>query len=264
MSINKRNIKIINNEVTKVLKYSSIDRADAYKRIYNTINCKGKYCLTNLLLTEKSFRVFVTYPCAAGNDLDYYFENGIFISNMPGVFLQIAMAIDSLHANNIAHGDIKLSNILYDEQTNKITLIDFDDAVELNVQNHWIKRMDPYNHYFKLQSGTPFFMAPEMLLNISKDLKSMLGNLKAIDMWAIGVCFYMLYTLTRPFPAREFKELVINTTTKQPPPISDPFYNKLILGLLEKIPRKRADSTMVLHLCQDYILNSLFHLNYIV
>ena len=45
------------------------------------------------------------------------------------LFKQIVEGMDYLHSNNIAHRDIKLDNILIEERTNMIKIIDFGFSV---------------------------------------------------------------------------------------------------------------------------------------
>jgi serine/threonine protein kinase len=46
-------------------------------------------------------------------------------NNKPLSFLIYLQVVDTLHACNVIHGDIKLSNLVYDRQCNTVKLIDF-------------------------------------------------------------------------------------------------------------------------------------------
>lgn len=120
-----------------------------------------------------------------------------------------------IHQKNIIHRDIKLHNILlklenekivykisdfgfacYDMSSDLINLEDFDENIS--------------KKYFKL-CGTPFYMAPEIILNMNQlenftkfDRTHYRGqNIfydKKIDIWSYGICLYELIFNNLPFP----------------------------------------------------------------
>jgi serine/threonine protein kinase len=67
------------------------------------------------------------------------------------MFTQLADAMNYIHNQNIAHRDIKLDNILYDDHTNTLKLIDFGFAAICSGQK------------LKIFCGTPSYMAPEIV-----------------------------------------------------------------------------------------------------
>lgn len=89
--------------------------------------------------------------------------------------------MEYLHSLNIAHRDIKLDNILIEEKTNMIKIIDFGFSV---IQNPTQK--------LKIFCGTPSYMAPEIVQKKEYDGK-------AVDMWALGVLLFAMLTGTFPF-----------------------------------------------------------------
>lgn len=86
--------------------------------------------------------------------------------------LQIVDSLYYLHDNNIIHRDIKLHNVLLSEENDKITfkLTDFGFAC-YDVSTICDENLDLNDllskKYFKI-CGTPFYMAPEIILNINK------------------------------------------------------------------------------------------------
>jgi serine/threonine protein kinase len=85
-----------------------------------------------------------------------------------------------LHENNIAHRDLKLDNILIDEN-NRIKLIDFGFSVFANSE-----------HKLQLFCGTPHYMDPDIVKK--KDY-----NGQAADVWALGVILFIILTGKLPF-----------------------------------------------------------------
>ena len=96
------------------------------------------------------------------------------------MFRQIAEAMEYLHSLNICHRDIKLDNILIENRTNNIKIIDFGFSVICG------------NQKLKIFCGTPSYMSPEIVQK--RDYEG-----KPVDMWALGVLLFAMLTGTFPF-----------------------------------------------------------------
>lgn len=94
------------------------------------------------------------------------------------------------HENSVAHCDLKPKNLLLvsAEDDVHIKLADFGFAARVYAPESLTK-----------QCGTPFFVAPEILLRNPYDQKS--------DMWSCGVIIFLLLGGDLPFVARTQKEL---------------------------------------------------------
>jgi serine/threonine protein kinase len=97
------------------------------------------------------------------------------------IFKVLISTVAFLHSKNIAHCDLKFENILYDELSEKLKLIDFGFSVE-----------DPENNPPTFLCGTPSYMAPEEVLK--KNI-----NLFKADVWSLGVILFKLVTGLFPF-----------------------------------------------------------------
>lgn len=131
-------------------------------------------------------------------------------------------ALSYISDKNLIHRDIKLHNILvkkscegndfvfklsdfgftcYDLSKND-DLVSLDMSSFLNITPESLKRK-----YYKL-CGTPYYMAPEIILNLDKfeQLMGTQDNIddtklynKKIDIWSYGICLYELIFNTLPF-----------------------------------------------------------------
>lgn len=104
------------------------------------------------------------------------------------IFKQILTALHYCHRKSIAHRDIKLENILLDENK-QVKLIDFGFSTCI-----------PNDKKIKMFCGTPSYMAPEIVA------KEEYAGPPA-DMWASGVLLYALMNGCFPFRGSTDKEL---------------------------------------------------------
>ena len=97
------------------------------------------------------------------------------------IYLQLLSTVDYFHSKNIAHCDLKFENILYDENTSELKVIDFGFSVE-----------DPQKNPPTFLCGTPSYMSPEEVQKKNIDF------FKA-DIWSTGVILFKLVTGLFPF-----------------------------------------------------------------
>lgn len=88
------------------------------------------------------------------------------------VFIQVASALDHMHARGVAHGDVKPGNIML-SRTGQVKVIDFGTA--------WIKNQ-PKNRV----QGTPQYMAPEQYSERVVDERT--------DIFNFGATMYRMFT----------------------------------------------------------------------
>lgn len=135
---------------------------------------------------------------AVGGELENYCEESLLTEyHMVRILKQLLEAIVYLHDMNVAHMDIKPSNILLthsDPEISDIKLCDFG-----------ISRKMSSELTVQAMVGTPEYVSPEVL---NYDPLS-----EVVDVWSIGVLTYVLATGISPFAGDNDLETYNNITT---------------------------------------------------
>lgn len=144
-------------------------------------------------------------------------------------FRQVVSAISYMHKRNILHRDIKLENILLDEDLN-IKLVDFGFAKEFDP----LKKLDSF-------CGSIAYAAPEML-NGSK------YKGPEVDVWSLGVVLYTMSCGQLPFEDEDQDALAAKVCAGQYvlPDNLSPELKSLIQGILRVETAERFDINQIL------------------
>ena len=144
------------------------------------------------------YNLYLVMDLLTGGDLRYHIahkrtfserETKFFISNM-------ILALEYIHSKNIIHRDIKPENLVL-ENNGYLRITDFGVA-KINEKDNSSET-----------SGTPGYMAPEVLLVLNHSFPS--------DFFALGVIGYEFMLGYRPYLGRsrkEIKDLIINQQAK--------------------------------------------------
>jgi serine/threonine protein kinase len=157
-----------------------------------------------------------------------------------GLYKQIVKSLVYLHSLEIVHRDIKLENIVIDDERKLIVkLVDFGFA-----------RYDLNQPIRTDVCGTPNYMAPELHARVPHFSKP-------ADVWASGVIFFFLMTGYFPFGGLDEQELARSICDDNPLyEILDPKISTVILhllkGVFEKNPVTRWDIKQVDHYLQTF------------
>jgi serine/threonine protein kinase len=147
----------------------------------------------------KSHLFIVMEYVTNGNLRQYIQKNGLFEENQTRrIFMQILSVLQYLHEKkNIVHRDIKLENILLDENYN-IRFIDFGLS----------KYIENEKSSLHTQCGSPLYIAPEIILGQPYSNKC--------DLWSAGVILYFMTSNSFPFSARNFQLLYQKIVENEP------------------------------------------------
>jgi len=149
---------------------------------------------------------------------------------------QILAGLAEAHAAGIAHGDVKSDNVLVEflhDGTEQAKVLDFGLARAAR------RAAGATDHGHGLVSGTPEYMAPELILGDEANPGS--------DLYAVGVILYELLTGEPPFtgasPAevltRHLEDVVVPPSLRRPDGHVPPAVERLVLRALAKKPAGR-------------------------
>ena len=157
------------------------ERTDEIAEILRSCQpCKHIIRMDEYLKTKaNSFFVF-ELPDAARDVYDFMVHEKPDLRAAKTVFKQIALAVQYMHKNKVAHRDLKCENVLVVGEKLDVRLIDFEFAVRVSEER------------LKTFPGTVDYAAPEKIQRVPH-----CG--RRADIWSIGVILYALLTHGLPF-----------------------------------------------------------------
>ncbi|KAM4796385.1 NUAK family SNF1-like kinase 2 [Rhinophrynus dorsalis] len=173
---------------------------------------------------ENSSKIVIVMEYASHGDLYDYISERQRLSDHEArrFFRQIVSAVQYCHANGVVHRDLKLENILLDENKN-VKIADFGLS---NIYNA--------DSYLQTYCGSPLYASPEIVNG-----RPYVGP--EVDSWSLGVLLYILVHGCMPFDGQDYKKLVNQISCgayKEPSHPSDAC--GLIRWLLMVNPERRA------------------------
>lgn len=173
---------------------------------------------------EDEDNIYMVLQYISGGDLHKFFKKQLPSRDVVAdIIHQIVRSLHYCHRKGIIHRDIKLDNILIDSKM-RIRITDFGlCAIKDNDTEHFFEKV-----------GTTRYTAPEMLNGKGYD--------ESVDVWAIGIIFFLLLTGEYPFDDSERKYIFRRIKKEH---INYTYYNlskdeiHLLKRLLCKDPRYR-------------------------
>jgi serine/threonine protein kinase len=163
---------------------------------------------------------------AGGSLLDLMNRMRPTISDVLRIFSQLVCALHYLHHRvNFVHRDIKMENVLFDEQMN-VRLIDLSLG----------KMLEDRGSSTTTFCGSLPYCAPEILQH------SAYG--KQVDIWSLGICLYGMTLGRLPFESEVRGILMDQICTKEPEiPVGTP---PLIFDLMSRMLRKEPEARITI------------------
>ena len=125
--------------------------------------------------------------------LDLFFKIGI----------QLAEILSNIHDQKIIHKDFNSNNILINEETLKVTIIDFEISTRYTLK-------DEYKSNLHALEGTLAYISPEQTGRMNRVVDS------RSDLYSLGIVFYELLSGRLPFDSLDPIELVHAHIAKTP------------------------------------------------
>lgn len=159
-------------------------------------------------------------------------EQGIAISELTRIFLQIAGALDALHQQGYAHGDLRPEHVLM-RPNGQPVLIDFGSAYRTD------EDATPLSGG---QSGSPAYLSPERIQAASSTVAHQdIAGSGASDYYALGVIAFQLLSGRLPF-SDESQDAILQAHLQDSVPKLPSHLQALqpvIDGLMAKNPEQR-------------------------
>lgn len=161
--------------------------------------------------------------------------NGVDLDQLLDLSIRITQVIGEIHLQQILHKDICPSNVLFNQQTNELKVIDFGIADRFD--NH---RSDPAMP--EMVQGTLHYISPEQTGRIDRNT-----DYRA-DFYSLGATIYYLAAGHPPFSAHDPIEQVHAHLAKHPEPLHTlsstipPVLSEMVSKLMAKVPEERYQS----------------------
>jgi serine/threonine protein kinase/Tol biopolymer transport system component len=145
------------------------------------------------------------------------------------LFLQVLHAVEHAHANSIVHRDLKPSNILV-RKDGRVKLLDFGIAKLLDADDQAGRTLTAGGRVM-----TPEYAAPEQMTGGAAT--------PAIDIYALGVLLYLLFTGERPTGSElhshsELVRKILEVEPRRPSEVAAPSLKRMLRGDLDTITLK--------------------------
>jgi tetratricopeptide (TPR) repeat protein len=141
---------------------------------------------------EEAGEVFLVLEYVEGRTLRQRLAQPLGLAEFYAVARQCAEALVAAHAHGIVHRDLKPENIMV-TTADQVKILDFGVAKRLPRAEETAATESVVSTTF---SGTPAYMAPEVLLEKEADARA--------DLFSLGVVFYEMLTGSHPFRAGSF------------------------------------------------------------
>lgn len=186
------------------------------------------------LLTDQEIWIIMEY-CDSGNLHDLASEVPPNETQLAAIVIQILRALVFIHSQGIIHRDIKAENILC-VSDGTLKLADFGVATSQETEKR------------KSVAGSPYWMAPELILGVDYDA--------TVDLWSLGITIIELLDGAPPYydllPVHAF--YMISCDTEKPahlkrPKKYSPALNDFLHCCLERDPSLRSSAADLLSHC---------------
>jgi serine/threonine protein kinase len=173
---------------------------------------------------ESNGEIFLVMEYVEGVTLRQQLAQPLSLERFLGIAVQCAAALVAAHELGIVHRDIKPENIMLNS-AGQVKILDFGLAKQLPSPDNEVTTESVGSGSF---SGTPAYMAPEVLLEREPDRRA--------DIFSLGVVFYEALSGRHPFQAASI--LATSTRILHDAPVPLRHLNPKVPAELERIVAK--------------------------
>ncbi len=185
-------------------------------------------------ILEEQGDIFLVMEFVEGCNLRQLLARETKLKDFLAIAIQATEGLRAAHVRRIIHCDIKPENIMI-SSSGQVKILDFGVARQLSAQGGGLTSFT--SETMKL-SGTPGYMAPEVMLDNSPDEKS--------DIFSLGVVFYEALCGEHPFRMRTVFETADSVLHTEPTPLAsfgvEQRLSDIIGRMMVKDPAQRYQS----------------------
>ncbi len=232
-------VRYLHKVALKVLKPEFLTDEDARPRFIREAQLTAKIRHDNIITIHEVGQVgdfpFIAMEYFAGVMLAQWLEHHPHppIAQVLPIAKAIVKGLSAAHANGLIHRDIKPTNIMLDDRTGQVKILDFGLARAIKPDVSLTRK--------GFIVGTPAFMSPEQARGGQLDARS--------DLFSFGILLYLMCTGKLPFNGNHSLEILTAVCTEHPKPAHErnhtvPFaLSELIAELLGKKREQRPKFT---------------------
>ncbi len=140
-------------------------------------------------ILEEQEEIFLIMELVEGSNIRDHFQPETHVREFLETAICVAEGLRTAHAQQIIHCDIKPENIMV-SNSGQVKLLDFGLARQISKQESFAS----FSSGSATLSGTPGYMAPELMLDETPGAQS--------DIFSLGVVFYEILSAKHPFRRR--------------------------------------------------------------
>ncbi|HEV2495947.1 MAG TPA: protein kinase [Terriglobia bacterium] len=184
---------------------------------------------------EEKGELYLVMEYVEGHTLRERLQQPMSIQELLPVVRQCAAALGAAHEKGILHGDVKPENIML-TPSGGVKILDFGVAKRLPRRQEGAAKTESLPTAGGL-SGTPAYMAPEVVLEKKADGRA--------DLFSLGVVCYEALAGCHPFLADSFVGTTDRILHDEPPPLAkvnrsvSPEFERVVARMMAKEPGKR-------------------------